>query len=322
MGIKSLGNKKSISYAAVWEETGTGAWLPESWYGGTGKWYGARGIVAGGRDGSNGAQKNNINYLNITNQGTASDFGDLLSARYQFKGCSNGIRGVMAAGQPSNTNVIQYITTATTGNATSFGTLTGGRRDPASVSDGKRGFWCGMGVVIDYVEIATTGNAVEFGELTEATQAAGGVNSATRACICGGWTSGQTNKIDYFNMRIPGNAADFGDLTYSKYGLGGSSSDNGYGVVFGGDGASTSRNQINIGTLGNASSIGNLHSGRDHNGGCSNGTTGWTAGGSYQSGGGTNSSEYWNIKTGGSSSNGGDILYGTSACAAVAGSES
>ena len=54
MGIKSLGNKKSISYAGVWDETGTGAWLPESWYGGTGKWYGARAIVAGGRDGSNG----------------------------------------------------------------------------------------------------------------------------------------------------------------------------------------------------------------------------------------------------------------------------
>ena len=65
MGIKSLGNKKSISYAAVWDETGTGAGLPANWYGGTEKWYGARGIVAGGRDGSNGTQNNNINYLNM-----------------------------------------------------------------------------------------------------------------------------------------------------------------------------------------------------------------------------------------------------------------
>ena len=64
MGIKSLGNP-GIKYAAVWDKTGTGAYLPENYYGGTGKWYGARGIVAGGRDGSNGAQKNNINYLNL-----------------------------------------------------------------------------------------------------------------------------------------------------------------------------------------------------------------------------------------------------------------
>ena len=321
MGIKSLGNKYGIKYAAVWDKTGTGAWLPENYYGGTGKWYGDRGIIAGGRDGTNGTQYNNINYLNIENQGSAQDFGDLLSARYQFKGCSNGIRGVMAAGQPSNTNVIQYITTTTPGNATSFGTLTAGRRDPASVSDGKRGFWCGMGDTIDYVEIATTGNALDFGDLTTGTQAAGGVNSSTRACICGGWTSSQTNKIDYFNMRIPGNAADFGDLTYSRYGLGGTSSDNGYGVVFGGDSAYNGRNQINIGTTGNASSIGDLNNGCDHNGGCSNGTKGWTAGGTFQHGGGTNSSQTWNIKTGGSCSNGSDILFFPSACAAVAGSE-
>ena len=48
MGIKSLGNKYGISYAAVWAETGTGAMdPPPKDYGAVAR-YGNRGVMACG----------------------------------------------------------------------------------------------------------------------------------------------------------------------------------------------------------------------------------------------------------------------------------
>jgi len=71
---------------------------------------------------------NTIEYITIASTGNASDFGDLILARYGQGGCSNSIRGVFAGEEayptPAVTNTIQYITIASTGNAQDFGDLT------------------------------------------------------------------------------------------------------------------------------------------------------------------------------------------------------
>ena len=67
-----------------------------------------------------------MDYVTIATTGNASDFGDMLSARFNIPndGVASPTRGVWAGGaDPSHNNVIQYITILTTGNAIDFGDL-------------------------------------------------------------------------------------------------------------------------------------------------------------------------------------------------------
>ena len=137
-----------------------------------------RGCATGGYV-EGGSNSNVIDYITMASTGNASDFGDMLSAKYYSAGASSTTRGLMAGGN-SNQNVIQYITIASTGNATDFGDLTVSKNGRAGVCSKSRAVFGGGDTdtnVMDYVEIATTGNASDFGDLTVARSYLSGLSS-------------------------------------------------------------------------------------------------------------------------------------------------
>jgi hypothetical protein len=137
-----------------------------------------RGCATGGYV-EGGSNSNVIDYITMASTGNASDFGDMLSAKYYSAGASSTTRGLMAGGN-SNQNVIQYITIASTGNATDFGDLTVSKNGRAGVCSKSRAVFGGGDTdtnVMDYVEIATTGNASDFGDLTVARSYLSGTSS-------------------------------------------------------------------------------------------------------------------------------------------------
>ena len=87
---------------------------------------------------------NTIDYITLSSEGNAVDFGDATFARAQIKtGAASQIRGCFAGGTTdgSNTyNVIEYIQFSTKGNASDFGDLTVARRNGvAGLSDSHGG---------------------------------------------------------------------------------------------------------------------------------------------------------------------------------------
>ena len=96
---------------------------------------GIRGVFAGGKTPDSAPLAiNTIQYITISTEGDATDFGDLLIARRNLSGNTNRIRGTFAgghiesSGSGDNVNTIDYITITSTGNAQDFGDLTVVRR--------------------------------------------------------------------------------------------------------------------------------------------------------------------------------------------------
>ena len=140
--------------------------------------FGDRGLFLGGQGGSPQQNRNWIDYINISNTGNASDFGNLLDENRGIFGCSSSLRGLVAGGSDSPNNIIQYNTIATLGNAIDFGDLTTARIGTSAAASKTRGVFAGGQPaspgsipggngenVIDYVTIATTGDATDFGDL-------------------------------------------------------------------------------------------------------------------------------------------------------------
>ena len=87
-----------------------------------------RGLFAGGYNGSSNV--NVIDFVDISTDGNASDFGDLTGGRYTNTSASGQTIGVFAGGIASGTvylNTIDQVTIASTANATDFGDLVSGR---------------------------------------------------------------------------------------------------------------------------------------------------------------------------------------------------
>jgi hypothetical protein len=169
---------------------------------------------------------NVIEYVTMSSEGNATDFGDLAAARDNFGSCGNTTRGVFSGGfyvglgTSGNvaSNVIDYITIASTGNVTDFGDLTVGRQSVGSgvASSSTRGLTFGGDAsstsdVIDYITIASTGNATDFGDLTSARSLVFSTSNATKA-VCGRDSWIYDNNIDVVTIASTGNATDFGDL--------------------------------------------------------------------------------------------------------------
>ena len=178
---------------------------------------------------------NVIEYVTMSSEGNATDFGDFSANRDQMGSCGNTTRGVFSGGfyiglgTSGNTksNVIDYITIASTGNVTDFGDLTVGRQEISNgvTSSSTRGLTFGGDAgstsdVIDYITIASTGNATDFGDLTSAMSFGFGSSNATRA-VSGrdSWT--YANNIDVVTIATTGNATDFGDLATAARGQAG-----------------------------------------------------------------------------------------------------
>mgnify|MGYP001226151804 CR=1 FL=1 len=81
---------------------------------------------------------NVIDFITMSTEGNATDFGDLSVSRGQNGGTSNGItgRGVFVGGSPGTRDVIDFVTILTEGNATDFGNMTGARRGFDACSNG------------------------------------------------------------------------------------------------------------------------------------------------------------------------------------------
>jgi len=283
-------------------------------------YYGDTGVFAGGGSVDGANYYNIIQSVTISTTGNATDFGNLVSARKELAGCSNGSRGIYGAGRGSSiTFAIDYITFATSGNGTNFGNLSFSRYNLSSCSDGLRGVFAGgfqfsVTNVIDYVLIATTGSANDFGDL-DITTAGGNQTTAcadkTRGLIAGGLNSSSVsqNAIQYITIQTTGNTTDFGDLLAAAANMG-SCSDDTRGVFAGGT-TSAAQNVIQyvtIQTTGNATDFGDLTAVRDKATGISNGTRGILGGGSQAATALT--IDYFTIQTPGNASDFGDLSAG------------
>ena len=187
---------------------------------------GARGVFHSGRTAS-ASDKNNIDYITISTQGNAIDFGDSTqSTESNNTSCvASRIRGIYAGGYQhpgGHHNQIGFITFASTGNSTDFGNLTQSRRAVAGVSNATRGVFCG-GLsptprdTVDYINIATTGDAQDFGNLGQARQSGSAMSSPTRGVIYGGYFHPSYVKNEFITIASTGSAQEFGDA-YDKGG--------------------------------------------------------------------------------------------------------
>ena len=127
-----------------------------------------RSVNIGGAIGT-GNNTDNIDFITISTQGNAADFGNLVgTARQSHSACSNAVRGMINGGSPS-TNEIAFITISSLGDSTDFGDLLRTTEGSGAASSPTRAtvFGGGSSSEIVYYKIMTAGNAVDFGDLTQ-----------------------------------------------------------------------------------------------------------------------------------------------------------
>ena len=225
-----------------------------------------RGLVAGGYEGSPGANISHIDYYTFSSSGGVAGFGDLLEISNTHGAVSNNSRGIYGGYYPAYNGILSYVTIASTGDASDFGSLI--ERSVASVggiNSPTRGIHSGIDVGgttkqrTEYVTIDSKGNSEEFGELTVKRTGQGGCSSSTRGLSMGGLNPTILGVIDYCTIATLGNFIDFGDLTTSRR-SGSSCSSSTRGLLGGG---TTPVNQniidyVTIASTGNATDFGDL----------------------------------------------------------------
>jgi len=265
-----------------------------------------------------------IDYINISTQGNAQNFGNLTEVKRYAVSFSSSIRGLFAGGYVGSaptysTNVIEYITISSEGNAIDFGDLVTSTGIAAGASSSTRGIvFGGYGApgasinVIQYITISTIGNSLDFGDLTSARHGSGACNSPTRGVVAGGATAIKT--IEYITIASLGNTVNFGDLSQARRldGINVSSTTRG---VFGGFGYGSTSNTIDyitIASAGNAQDFGDLTTSRSLPGSCSTNIRGIFAGGFTPSS--TNIVDYITITSAGNAIDFGDLTASRAAC--------
>lgn len=195
-----------------------------------------RGVWGGGD--LNSTNTNVIQYVTISTEGNAKDFGDLTQTRAGVAGSSNGAndRGVFfgGGGQEFQYNTMDYITISSKGDAVDFGDLVYARSmSTAGTSNGinDRGLTLGGWTqpslftyntynYIEYFTISTTGNAIDLADLNSTSREAPATSNTTneRAILFGGYQTGftQQNNIQYKTINTSSNALSFGVLSTTK----------------------------------------------------------------------------------------------------------
>ena len=133
--------------------------------------FASYGIIFGGYAGSSAF--NTIQYVSISSEGNASDFGDLSFAWFSSASTSSFTRALVGGGYNASDARINNI---------------------------------------EYVTVASAGNSTDFGDLTAGTNSLSGGGDAISGFAIGGYDTAQTNKIEKFTFATTGNATDFGDL--------------------------------------------------------------------------------------------------------------
>ena len=141
---------------------------------------GTRGLFVGGwRNSPSTARSNGIDFITISTTGDATDFGDL-SRRASYVGtCSSRTRGIIAGGNEDNSsnaiNTIDFITISSTGDSQDFGDLPLAINAHYGHSNNTRGvFATGYNPSpsftsakdISVLTIASTGSAFDGGDLS------------------------------------------------------------------------------------------------------------------------------------------------------------
>ena len=223
------------------------------------KGTGTRGLIFGG--GYSGASPNVnhdvIDYVSISTQGNAADFGDISTATNTHACLASATRGVVAGGNGLSSG-IQFVTIASTGDTSTFGTLNGGTNSHfngcASSTRGLfAGGWAPAKDEIEYITIASTGNGVDFGNLTVARIGPGALSSQVRGVFTAGAIP-STVTTDYVTISSTGDAQDFGDLTFNTLTTGTSNSTR--GILFRANGSGNDINFITIASTGDAQDFG------------------------------------------------------------------
>tara|TARA_B100001063_G_scaffold64473_1_gene58475 strand:- start:693 stop:1655 length:963 start_codon:yes stop_codon:yes gene_type:complete len=190
---------------------------------------GIRGVWAGpSRTAINGGSYNDeIEYITIASTGNGTDFGNLDVNRGGPAGSSNGIRGIIWAGNidavPVHTKQIQYITISSTGNATSFGQMVRIVTSHSACGNADRnicfgGFYGSLQDTIEYINPASTSNTTDFGNLLNPTYMIQGAETAIRGLMNGGYGNvSYENTIQYVTLASTGNATDFGNMAIGRY---------------------------------------------------------------------------------------------------------
>lgn len=276
-----------------------------------------RGVFGGG--GVTSGDSSLIEYINISSQGNAINFGNLTAARRYTTSCASNVRGIIYGG--TGQTAIDYITIASEGNGISFGTANN-RAGSASASSSTRGLFGGgyqpanPTNVIEYVQISTLGNPIDFGDLLTARYYLSGLSSPTRAVFLGGFTptpaSAVLSIIDFVTISSIGNAVRFGDLTSTST-QGGAVSSSTRGVYSGGLASFApvyinNIDYITIASTGNATDFGDLaNSHSQRNNGASTQIRGVFGGGYIAPGVNINILDYITIATTGNSQDFGDL---------------
>ena len=192
-----------------------------------------RGLFIGGSPGgSPNYSTNTIDFINISTQGDAIDFGDTNYAHFtQSAGLGSRIRAVYGGGYwPSGNNSINFNIFATQGNGVDFGDMQVSKGKRAGCNDSTRGIIAGGGSdapnhsnldTIDFITIDIAGNAADFGNLSQTRDRIHGFSSPTRGVFCGGLTGpsggvSTVDTVDFITIQSTGNAADFGNLTAAR----------------------------------------------------------------------------------------------------------
>ena len=178
---------------------------------------GVRGIHGGGA----ATTINTIQFITISTQGNAVEFGDFPQRQYLTAATSSRTRGVWMGGytnSPSSTyiNSIQAVEMQSTGNGFDFGDLTQTAGYNGITGNQTRAIRLGGTApvnpstnVMDFVTIATTGNAVDYGDIDTGGGMSTNINSPTR----GVFSVAYNNSIDFVTIASTGNSQDFGFLT-------------------------------------------------------------------------------------------------------------
>jgi hypothetical protein len=264
-----------------------------------------------------------MEFVNISTQGNAQDFGDLSIVRYGHGSCASSTRGIFGGGWQGPGVTADYeqsidsFTIATTGNAIDFGDFATRGYGIAGCGSNTRGIFSGFRSdpstytnTMEYITIASLGSAATFGGLPSpltVTHYLAGLSSPTRGVWAGGRQSpANYNTIYYVTIASTGDAIDFGDLSETpNQVLGASSSVRG---IFGGGYTPsyvTMTQYITIASTGNAQDFGDLTLGRRGGSSMSNSNRALFVGGGTP--GNQNTIDFFTISTSGDATDFGDL---------------
>ena len=263
-----------IEIATAGNTTDFGDLANENTGGAGGNSSSTRAFICGGYDPSPGDQLTTMQFITLSSQGGANDFGDLRSKNTAHGGGSNNTRGLLYGGNdPTYIADIFQFNLQSLGTDSDFGSVFENEpiRNTVIVTSPTRAVFGGGQIsagntnTIAFREIASGGIVSKFGELTYAANGHTSADSSTRGLYVGGISGPATvTNMDFITIASEGNAQDFGNLTQNRKNI--SPNSNSIRATFAGgtslvSGTGTNFNVIDfvtIATTGNAQDFGDL----------------------------------------------------------------